>query len=262
MAGSNKKTSYKSKKPSAGRMAQFNAFVCKKRAEDKENHPPSAPTLLPPQPHRPPLTPKDWKHECQKVQRRFRHSKARQKKLEEEVLRLKLADAATKRAAERSAERIKQLSAILDKFVVEGQKKSADSKATIDAQRKQIKAQKQRLRRSIRGLSRVVERAKKKWSFCRLTQKGIYSAQARRLARVMADSGCARSKVGPLMVRIGEIFGIRVDRAMDRRTVGRAIEEGGVAARMQVIYELSKSSGTRAELVGIKHLTHYCRCHN
>ncbi|KAJ7877146.1 hypothetical protein B0H13DRAFT_1631869 [Mycena leptocephala] len=224
-------------------MDQFNAFVRKKRAEDKENHPPSAPTPLPPKPHKPPVTPKDWKNECQKVQRRFRHSKARQKKLEEEVSRLKLADAATKRAAERSAERIKQLSAILEKFVVEGQKKSAESKATIDAQRKQIKAQKQRLRRSIRGLSRAVERAKKKWSFCRLTQKGIYTAQARRLARVMADSGCARSKVGPLMVRIGEIFGIRIDRAMDRRTVGRAIEEGGVAARMQVIYELSKSSG-------------------
>ncbi|KAJ6536941.1 hypothetical protein B0H19DRAFT_1270627 [Mycena capillaripes] len=30
---------------------------------------------------------------------------------------------------------------------------------------------------------------------------------------------------------------------MSRRTVGRAIEEGGVAARMQVIYELSKSTG-------------------
>jgi hypothetical protein len=171
MAGSNKKTSYKSKKPSAGRMDQFNAFVRKKRAKDKENHPPSAPTPLPPKPHKPPVTPKDWKNECRKVQRRFRHSKARQKKLEEEVSRLKLADAATKRAAERSAERIKQLSAILEKFVVEGQKKSAESKATIDAQRKQIKAQKQRLRRSIRGLSRVVERAKKKWSFCRLTQK-------------------------------------------------------------------------------------------
>ncbi|KAJ7167440.1 hypothetical protein C8R43DRAFT_825985, partial [Mycena crocata] len=69
---------------------------------------------------------------------------------------------------------------------------------------------------------------------------GVYTAQARRLARVMADSGCARGKVGPLMVRIGEIFGIRVTRAMDRRTVGRAIEEGGVAARMQAIFELSQ----------------------
>ncbi|KAJ7475256.1 hypothetical protein B0H11DRAFT_1810745, partial [Mycena galericulata] len=59
----------------------------------------------------------------------------------------------------------------------------------------------------------------------------------------MADGGCARGKVGPLMVRIGEIFGIRVTRTMDRRTVGRAIEEGGVAARMQATFELSQSQG-------------------
>ncbi|KAJ7740117.1 hypothetical protein B0H16DRAFT_1378659, partial [Mycena metata] len=76
-----------------------------------------------------------------------------------------------------------------------------------------------------------------------MTEKGIYTAQARKLARIMADGGCARAKVGPLMVRIGDIFGVRVTRAMDRRTVGRAIEEGGVAARMQAIYELSQSQG-------------------
>jgi hypothetical protein len=35
------------------------------------------------------------------------------------------------------------------------------------------------------------------------------------------------------------IFGIWVDKCMDRRTVRRAIEKGGVAARMQAIYELS-----------------------
>ncbi|KAJ7838347.1 hypothetical protein B0H13DRAFT_1911914 [Mycena leptocephala] len=132
-------------------MDQFNAFVRKKRAEDKENHPPSAPTPLPPKPHKPPVTPKDWKNECQKVQRRFRHSKARQKKLEEE--------------------RIKQLSAILEKFVVEGQKKSAESKATIDAQRKQIKAQKQRLRRSIRGLRVLWSEQKRNGVFAALLKK-------------------------------------------------------------------------------------------
>ncbi|KAJ6489579.1 hypothetical protein C8R47DRAFT_978003 [Mycena vitilis] len=76
-----------------------------------------------------------------------------------------------------------------------------------------------------------------------LRAKGSYTVQARRLARVMADSGCARGKVGPLMERIGQIFGIRVTGSMSRRTVGRAIEEGGVAARMQTIYELSQTPG-------------------
>jgi hypothetical protein len=57
------------------------------------------------------------------------------------------------------------------------------------------------------------------------------------------------------MVRIGEIFGICVNRAMDRRTVGRAIEEGGVAARMQAIYELSQSQGAYSSLTKSKRLT-------
>ncbi|KAJ7248128.1 hypothetical protein B0H12DRAFT_1000452, partial [Mycena haematopus] len=76
-----------------------------------------------------------------------------------------------------------------------------------------------------------------------VTSKGIYTVEARKLARIMADSGCARSKVGPLMEHIGGVFGIQINRAMSRRTVGRAIEEGGVASKMQVAYELSQSKG-------------------
>ncbi|KAJ7741249.1 hypothetical protein B0H16DRAFT_1423683 [Mycena metata] len=102
---------------------------------------------------------------------------------------------------------------------------------------------KQRVRCTIRGLSCTVARAKEKWSVCRVTEKGIYTAHAWRLARIMADGGCARAKIGPMMERIAEVFGVRINRAMSRRTVGRAIEEGGVAARMQLIYELSKNKG-------------------
>jgi hypothetical protein len=36
---------------------------------------------------------------------------------------------------------------------------------------------------------------------------------------------------------------------MDRRTVGRAIEEGGVAARMQAIYELAQNQGAKQHLI-------------
>jgi hypothetical protein len=57
------------------------------------------------------------------------------------------------------------------------------------------------------------------------------------------------------MERIGQIFGIQVTRVMDRRTVGRAIEEGGVAARMQAIYELSQSKGAFNCLMEITPLT-------
>ncbi|KAJ7854879.1 hypothetical protein B0H13DRAFT_1642168, partial [Mycena leptocephala] len=72
---------------------------------------------------------------------------------------------------------------------------------------------------------------------------GAYTIQARKLARMMVDAGCARGKVGSLMQRVGDIFGVHIDRKMDRRTVSRAIGEGGVAAKMQVTYELGLNKG-------------------
>ncbi|KAJ6542533.1 hypothetical protein DFH09DRAFT_855131, partial [Mycena vulgaris] len=74
-----------------------------------------------------------------------------------------------------------------------------------------------------------------------LTQQRMYTAHAQQMARVMVDAGCARAKVGPLMTKIGSIFGVKISnsRVMSRRTVGRAILEGGIAARMQLTHELS-----------------------
>jgi hypothetical protein len=64
----------------------------------------------------------------------------------------------------------------------------------------------------------------------------------------MVDAGCARGKVGSLMQRVGDIFGVHIDRKMDRRTVSRAIGEGGVAAKMQVTYELGLNKGKLTDL--------------
>lgn len=57
------------------------------------------------------------------------------------------------------------------------------------------------------------------------------------------DAGCARGKVGTLMERVGEIFGVHINRSMSRRTVSWAIGEGGVAAKMQITYELGLNQG-------------------
>ncbi|KAJ6465190.1 hypothetical protein C8R47DRAFT_1235882, partial [Mycena vitilis] len=69
----------------------------------------------------------------------------------------------------------------------------------------------------------------------------MYTAHARHMARAMVDAGCARAKVGPLMTEISAIFGVKINgaRKMSRRTVSRAVLEGGIAARMQQVYELS-----------------------
>ncbi|KAJ7093335.1 hypothetical protein B0H15DRAFT_776748, partial [Mycena belliarum] len=185
----------------------------------------------------------DFRHEHQKLQRKFRHIKSREAKLKAELSTFKLAESGAKRSAHLASARIAELTAVIQTFAVEGRKKSCDSKETTLTLRKQIKSLKQRLRRSIRSLTRTVDRAKKKWSICRVTDKGIYTMQARKLARLMADSGCARGKVGPLLERVGQMFGIHVTRSMSRRTVGRTVDEGGVATKVQAIFELSQSPG-------------------
>ncbi|KAJ7101997.1 hypothetical protein C8R44DRAFT_716352 [Mycena epipterygia] len=106
---------------------------------------------------------------------------------------------------------------------------------------KRNKALQQRVKRTAGIISRSVARAQKKT--CRVTEKGIYTVHARKLARIMADSGCARDKIGPLMQEMGDIFGVHVNRLMSRRTVSRAIGEGGIAAKMQATYELTLTNG-------------------
>jgi hypothetical protein len=71
---------------------------------NKENIAPSASTALPPQ--KPVAPPKDWKHKFQKLQRRHRYTKTRQKKLEAELAAFKLTDAATKHRADLARQRI------------------------------------------------------------------------------------------------------------------------------------------------------------
>ncbi|KAJ7075390.1 hypothetical protein B0H15DRAFT_791892, partial [Mycena belliarum] len=132
---------------------------------------------------------------------------------------------------------------LIKKVAVENHKKSADSQTAIGTLRKQVKALKQRIRRSMQSLTRTVARAKRKESMRRITEKGIYTMEARKLARIMVDSGCARGKVGSLMKEIGSVFGVHISRGISRRTVGRAIEEGGVGTKMQVAYELLNCQG-------------------
>lgn len=173
MAGETKhRTSYRYRKTSAGRMVQFNMFVHKGQA-DKKNITPPPPT---PPPLKPDMPPKHWKHKYQKLQHKYCHSKSLLKKLVAELLTFKLTDATTKHMAELPSKRVVELSTITEKLVAEGHNKSAASKSTIKTLCKDVKALKQCVRWSIRGLACTVDWAKKKWSLCRLTEKEIYTA--------------------------------------------------------------------------------------
>ncbi|THU79303.1 hypothetical protein K435DRAFT_621812, partial [Dendrothele bispora CBS 962.96] len=70
-----------------------------------------------------------------------------------------------------------------------------------------------------------------------------WSRKSRELAREMVLAGCTRAKVGRLMALIGNTFGIKFDSCMSRRTVSRAILEGGVAAKIQMAHELLETKG-------------------
>ncbi|THU99325.1 hypothetical protein K435DRAFT_777007 [Dendrothele bispora CBS 962.96] len=53
----------------------------------------------------------------------------------------------------------------------------------------------------------------------------------------------AGGKVGKLIRCIGHTFGVEIEDEMSRRTVSRANLEGGVAARLQVAYEVLNTNG-------------------
>jgi chromosome segregation ATPase len=67
------------------------------------------------------------------------------------------------------------------------------------------------------------------------TKSGQYTAAARELARNLSYAGCAAEKVEFAVRSCAQAFGITVrQRFMSRRTVGRAIDEGGKYGEIQL----------------------------
>lgn len=78
----------------------------------------------------------------------------------------------------------------------------------------------------------------------RLMHQGTYTPESRALARIMVKGGCSQAKVGPLIQKVAAVLGVKIDRTMSRRTVQRAILEGGVAAKMQLAFEIILTQST------------------
>ena len=92
-------------------------------------------------------------------------------------------------------------------------------------------------------------RRKKLHSTLRLTQKGVYTIQARALARLMVSTGTAEAKVGETLQEIGKSLGVDIQEKMSKRTVQRSIFEIGVAADIQLGYEMAKSDSKNLILI-------------
>ena len=88
----------------------------------------------------------------------------------------------------------------------------------------------------------MVKKAKKHpVTFC-MMRKGRYTPAAHSLARLLVSTGTAEAKVGSALVEIGNALGITVDKRIDKRSVQWFILEKGVAADIQLVYEMLKSS--------------------
>ncbi|EAU93106.2 hypothetical protein CC1G_11301 [Coprinopsis cinerea okayama7 len=106
------------------------------------------------------------------------------------------------------------------------------------------------LRRRCRRLEKMnqnLKQRKKKMminrpSAFRLRYKGTYTAEARALARYMVATGTAEAKVGEAIQRIGSVMGLDVEHKMSKRTVQRAVMEGGIAGDIQLAVEILGAS--------------------
>ncbi|KAJ7174753.1 hypothetical protein C8R46DRAFT_892050 [Mycena filopes] len=91
---------------------------------------------------------------------------------------------------------------------------------------------------------------RKKWS----AKKGhAFNAQYRTIALAATRAGCAQSRLGPLITRIGRMFGVHVSRSMSRRTVGRIITEAGIKVRLQLGHELAQAKAVTLSSDGTSH---------
>ncbi|KAJ7504739.1 hypothetical protein B0H11DRAFT_1669466, partial [Mycena galericulata] len=93
---------------------------------------------------------------------------------------------------------------------------------------------------SLKGI-RKLYRALRTWE---PTRNGLYTAEARKLARDLTFTGCAAGKIAFAIHCCAEMFGIRIlSRFMSRRTVGRALDEGGTYAQLQIAREIQNAAG-------------------
>ena len=92
--------------------------------------------------------------------------------------------------------------------------------------------------------AKVIKRAKdyanKENRTYKLLHKGVYSPEARELARTLVAAGCSREYVGRVIKAVCKNAGVTVQGSMSRRTVSRAVLEGGIAAQIQIGHELAQ----------------------
>jgi hypothetical protein len=161
-----------------------------------------------------------------------------------------------------------QLSQLLDKCSVEAQNsksKQSELQAKLSNTRAQLKTFKKRCDRmpdiQAKAIKKARDHANKENKTHKLLHKGIYSPQARQLARELVAAGCSQDYVGRVIQTVCGAAGVTVKDHMSRRTVARSILEGQVAAQIQIGHELAQTKGFTASGDGTsnKHIPYDAR---
>jgi chromosome segregation ATPase len=123
-------------------------------------------------------------------------------------------------------------------------KRLEKAKKEVIQDRSKLRKRCQQLATTLKSLKKRAAdlKAAKSPTMFKMTQKGVYTRQARVLARFMVSTGTSEAKVGATLQKIGQILGIKIDRKMNKRTVQRAVLEAGSAADIQLAYEMANAS--------------------
>lgn len=88
------------------------------------------------------------------------------------------------------------------------------------------------------ALKRAKEHAKKEHTVHSLLHKGAYTEETRNLIRLLVHAGCSREYIGHVIYAVFKTAGISVKGNISRCSVGRVLNQGYVAACLQLADEM------------------------
>jgi len=120
--------------------------------------------------------------------------------------------------------------------------------------RRKIKALQLRCKRATEFIDIQLEMTKADQTTISLMEKGVYTEEARELCRIMVNAGCSSELVGETIEAVFSAVGITfTGPKISRRTVGRAVLEGGVMSDLQLVQEMLKTEGLTMSSDGTTH---------
>ncbi|KAJ7118170.1 hypothetical protein C8R44DRAFT_625985 [Mycena epipterygia] len=131
-----------------------------------------------------------------------------------------------------------------DTTIISLQTSLREKQSTLTATRQRLYASQKQAERAKISLKEV-QKAYRKVRIWHPTKNGQYSEAARELARDLTYAGCAVGKVEFVVKSCARAFGVKIrgNRFMGRRTVGRAIDEGGKYGEIQLGREIMEAPG-------------------